>query len=270
MPSTAAQVQSIHRFPIKSFQGESVERIRLEAHGLFADRVLALRDLETGKIVSGKHAKLGERVLDFEARFVEEPRPGEALPDVVARVGEREIRASDREALNEACSTALGAQVEIVAAGGAAATYQTDWPELEDLPLSGASIDLELPLAEAGSFADLEPLHLLTTASIDELAARAADAEIHASRFRFSEHPVRCGRGDGLRRARLVRPEGQVGRRGPRARGAGPALHHDDPGPGRPAPRSERPAHPRAGEPARVHGYADALPGHLRQGARAR
>lgn len=186
MNETLGRVRSIWRFPVKSFQGESIERTRLTASGVFADRALALRDRDTGRIVSGKHAKLGERVLDFAARYEKEPVVGEPLPDVVARVAGREVRVADRPAFESACSEALGQPVELVAAGVAPASYESYWPEIEDLPLAGASIDLALPLAEAGSFADLEPLHVLTTASLAHLAGAAPDARIDVSRFRPS------------------------------------------------------------------------------------
>lgn len=179
-------VRSIWRFPVKSFQGESLERTRLTESGVFADRALALRSKETGKIVSGKNARLGERVLDFAARYEAVPVPGRPLPGIVARIEGRELRASQREAFEAACSDALGQPVELVSAGAAPESYESTWPEIEGLPLAGASLDLELPLAEAGSFADLEPLHLLTTASLARLASAAPDAEIDVARFRPS------------------------------------------------------------------------------------
>jgi len=183
---SVGRLQAIWRFPIKSFQGESIERTTLSASGIHADRVLALRNRETGKIVSGKHARLGDRVLGFDAWYEREPVPGEPLPAIVARVEGRELRADDPAALAAACSAALDHPVELVPASADEKVYESDWPEIDDLPLAGASIDLPLPLAEAGSFADLEPLHLLTTASLARLAALAPASRIEVSRFRPS------------------------------------------------------------------------------------
>lgn len=186
MSHPAGQLRSIWRFPIKSFQGEAVEGTTLSASGIFADRVLALRNRETGKIVSGKHAKLGERVLAFEARYESDPLPGRALPDIVASIDGQTLRAADPAAFSEACSKALGHPVELVAPGGDAEQYESYWPEVEDLPLAGAEIDLPLPLSAAGSFADLEPLHLLTTSSLAQLTQLAGESQIDVSRFRPS------------------------------------------------------------------------------------
>ncbi len=186
MSERLGTLRSIWRFPIKSFQGESIERTTLSAAGIHADRVLALRSRETGKIVSGKHARLGERILDFEARYLGEPAPGEPLPPIEARIGDHVVRADDLESFSDACSAALEHPVELVVQGSKSDVYDSYWPEVEDLPLAGAEIDLPLPLAEAGSVVDLEPLHLLTTSSLATLAARAPGSRIEETRFRPS------------------------------------------------------------------------------------
>lgn len=190
MGESAGAVESIWRFPIKSFQGESLERTTLSESGIYADRVFALRSAETGKILSGKHARLGERILEFDCWFVEEPVEGQPLPAIGARIDGRDLPLAEAAVFvascSEACSTALGHPVELVAAGANTEIYETFWPEIEDLPIAGATIDFPLPLAEQGSFADLEPIHLLTTASLRLLASLVPDSEINVSRFRPS------------------------------------------------------------------------------------
>ncbi|MFT5287607.1 MAG: hypothetical protein ACI8W3_000900 [Myxococcota bacterium] len=186
MSDAVGRIHTIWRFPIKSFQGESIQSTSLSESGIFADRVLALRNSETGKIVSGKHATLGEHVLAFEASYEAEPLHGKPLPTISAQVDGKQIQASDPASFAAACSAALDHPVELVAAGASDEVYESYWPELEDLPLSGASLDLPLPLAEAGSFADLEPLHILTTASLAHLKTLAAESLLDVSRFRPS------------------------------------------------------------------------------------
>lgn len=48
-------VAGLFRYPVKSMAGESLHHVRLSAAGLRGDRVRALRDPQTGAIVSGKH-----------------------------------------------------------------------------------------------------------------------------------------------------------------------------------------------------------------------
>ena len=74
-------LQSINRYPIKSFQGESVTSTLIQAQGMYADRPLALLDKTTGKVLSGKHARLGERILGFSACYLSDPVPGQSLPE---------------------------------------------------------------------------------------------------------------------------------------------------------------------------------------------
>ena len=186
MSSTVGRIESIWRFPIKSFQGESIERTILSESGILGDRSFALRASDTGKILSGKHAKLGERILEFDARYESEPVNGEPLPPIRATLDGTELGVDDPAAFSAACSEALGAAVELVAAGDSPETYETYWPEVEDLPIAGATLDFPLPLAEAGSFADLEPLHVLTTSSLEHLSGFASESEIAVGRFRPS------------------------------------------------------------------------------------
>lgn len=195
MANATGTIQSIWRFPIKSFQGESVSSADLLEFGIVGDRPLALRNSESGKILSGKDAKLGERILEFSARYEAEPRSGAPLPGIQAEIDGVTLSVDDQESFVAAISKALGQPVELVTAGSKPETCESYWPELEDLPISGATLDFPLPLAEAGSFADLEPLHVLTTASLAHLAELAADSRIEETRFRPS---ILINTGDGI------------------------------------------------------------------------
>lgn len=184
--SATGTIESIWRFPIKSFQGESVQAARLEQTGIYADRPLALRECASGKILSGKHAKLGEAILGFSAQFRGEPEPGKPLPSILANVGGRALSSDDPEAFSRGCSEALGVEVELVAAGSEPVVFDIYYPEMAELPLSDMTIEFPLGMAEQGSFVDLEPLHILTTASLAELQRRAPDCRIATGRFRPS------------------------------------------------------------------------------------
>lgn len=186
MTAASARVHDILRVPIKSFQGEAVQATTLHESGIFADRAFALRDKESGKILSGKHARKGERLLEFSARFSREPVVGETLPPIIATIAGQECSTEDLAAFTRRCAEALDGDVELVVAGDAGHVYDTYWPEVDGLPLSDSTIEFPLGLAEVGSFADLEPLHLLTTASIAHLASLLPESEVTDARFRPS------------------------------------------------------------------------------------
>lgn len=184
MADTVGSLSAIARYPIKSFQGESITSTVLQAQGILGDRPLALLDKASGKVLSGKHAKLGERILQFSARFVAEPEPGKPLPEILATIDGDSYSSDNIAELNRCCSDVLDTEVAIIRAGSAAVEYESYWPEVENLPLAGATMDFALPLAESGSFADLEPLHLLTSASLAQLSELATGSEIGPARFR--------------------------------------------------------------------------------------
>lgn len=184
--SDTGNIASIWRFPIKSFQGEAVPAAQLAQTGIHGDRPLALRDCASGKILSGKHAKLGEAILQFSARYRGEPEPGKPLPSIVADIGGQQVSSDDPEHFGRVCSEVLGIDVELVAAGSEPVIFDIYYPEMAELPLSDMTIEFPLGLAEQGSFVDLEPLHLLTTASLAELQRLAPDSRMASGRFRPS------------------------------------------------------------------------------------
>lgn len=168
-------VAELRRFPVKSMQGEQVASVRLGPLGIEGDRRLALRDVSTGKIVSAKVPRLGRPLLTCTAR-------ARADGDVEVQVGDATFGVvEDRTPLQAALSALLGVGVEISSAGDIDEVYASEWPELPGMALSG--IDVDLPVLR-GTFADLAPLHLLTTSSIAHLATLVPGIEITAQRFR--------------------------------------------------------------------------------------
>lgn len=181
--SSVGTVESIWRFPVKSFQGGAVERTDLGDAGIFADRAMALVEAETGKLLSAKNPKVGDRLLELSARYESEPVPGRPLPPVIATIDGEEVTSSDPAAFAAACSAALGVDVVLSDTAGEM-LYESYWPENDGLTLSDITLDLAIP--DIGSFADLEPLHLLTTASLGHLATLAPESDIAVGRFRPS------------------------------------------------------------------------------------
>jgi uncharacterized protein YcbX len=65
--SAAGVVQQLRRYPIKSMLGEVVPLATLTARGLLGDRVGAVIDDETGRVVSVKYPRRWARVLELRA-----------------------------------------------------------------------------------------------------------------------------------------------------------------------------------------------------------
>lgn len=179
---------SIWRYPVKSMQGESIDHALLDGAGIAGDRRLAVRDLGTGRIVSAKAPRLGRALLDCRAVH-------DLNGDVIVTVDGRDHRVGDDPAALDAALTAvLGRPAALVTVGNDSETYASEWPEIEGMALSGIELDLPMP---PESFADVAPLHLLSTASLHHVASLLPDAVVDHRRFRPGIVVDVAGSGDG-------------------------------------------------------------------------
>lgn len=177
--ATVGTVARIHRYPVKSMQGEALDHVDVDGNGIVGDRTWAVRDAETGKLVSAKRPRLWRSALDCTAVGTDDGVTV-ALPDGAT------FGISDPE-LPAALERLFGRPVTVERSTHAQqGIYDSDWPDIEGLTLSG---EHEFPtnLMGAGtSFVDLEVLHLLTTTSVDALGALAPDSTVDVARFRPS------------------------------------------------------------------------------------
>lgn len=174
-------ISEIWRYPVKSIAGEMIASADLDSLGIPGDRRFALRNLDSGKIISAKLPKFGRELLALQATLEE---PSGRIP--VAQDGEV-LGDAGSEGLDRALSERLGVPVRIEAATTADEVYESWWPEVEGLALS--DIETDLPVAmmtERGTFVDLAALHVVTTGSLRHLAGLASESVITTGRFRPS------------------------------------------------------------------------------------
>lgn len=77
-----ATVARIWRYPVKSMRGERIESAAVDPRGLVGDRTFAVTARD-GKLGSGKNSQRFRRMdglLDFQARYPQDPEPGTTLP----------------------------------------------------------------------------------------------------------------------------------------------------------------------------------------------
>jgi uncharacterized protein YcbX len=150
-------VAEVWRYPVKSMQGERIDRMELVPGGAVGDRTLAVVDRSIGKVLS---AKLHPPLLEASARVEGD--------DVVVILPDGTSHAASDPGIHAALSTWLDREVRLEA------------PQVDDvLPFevhSGLSDDttpvIDWP-GPAGTWLDLADVHWLTTASL------AAAAELH-------------------------------------------------------------------------------------------
>ncbi|HEV7886511.1 MAG TPA: MOSC N-terminal beta barrel domain-containing protein [Acidimicrobiales bacterium] len=171
-----ATVLRLGRYPVKSFQGETLDSADVTDRGVPGDRRWAVVDQATGKALS---AKREGRLLAAEART--DPRSGRG-PDggtVIVRLPDgREHEAGD-PGLDKAASAWLDRDVRVEQA-------RDDVPRVYEFNIS--SEDESSPLLDipcpTGTFLDLAAVHILTTASLRAIAALYPDGAWELPRFR--------------------------------------------------------------------------------------
>jgi uncharacterized protein YcbX len=199
--TTLGTIAQIWRYPVKSMAGEQLERCPIGPGGLVGDRGWAVRDEQAGEI---RGAKQLPKLLRCAARYLEEPQ-GREVPHVEITLSDGSTVRSDEDDADERLSKFLGRPVTLWSLQPAADDehYRRSQPlsseavlrdflsreEEESLPdLSSLDPTLVKEIVEftspRGTYFDVSPYHLLTTASLEALQALLPDARLDVRRFR--------------------------------------------------------------------------------------
>lgn len=192
-------IAAIHRYPVKSMQGEALQRATLDERGVVGDRAYALLDVETGIVASAKVPKRWDHLLRFSAAFTAEPTAGEPAPPVAITFPDGSTRRSDDPDVNQAISAVLGRDVTLITTPPDGAGFEEIWPEIEDLApqhIIDATTARQEDTGEAisrfdvaafappGRFYDLAALHVITTSTLARLGDLAPDSRFDPRRYR--------------------------------------------------------------------------------------
>ena len=173
-------IGSLWRYPIKSMMGEELSASLVSERGLLGDRAFAFVDRETGKIVSAKEPRKWPRMFEFRAAYAEPP-DGNGLPPVRITLPDGAIVTSEQPDLEEMVSGVLGREVAFARSAPEAPTLEEYWPDIEGLALRETVTDEAMP---PGTFFDLAVVHVLTTATIDQLRELYPEGRFEPRRFR--------------------------------------------------------------------------------------
>jgi uncharacterized protein YcbX len=153
-------IQALHRYPVKSMAGESLTSATVLAdHGLQGDRAYALIDVETGRVASAKHPKRWSRLLEHRARFIEPLAAGQRRGPVSITLPDGTTVRSEGEGedVDQALSASMGRTVRLSATPPPQARYDEHVPEGD-----GDRGEMLAVGADAGTFFDFAPIHLVT------------------------------------------------------------------------------------------------------------
>lgn len=194
-----SRVTAIHRYPVKSMAGETLQATPLGERGLPGDRAWAVRDEVRGGIRGGKKIPA---LMNCAARYEKPPpREGSGTATITLPDGS-ELSTSDADA-GPRISAAVGHEVTLWPLRPAedAAHYRRGAPDHEDMETElravfGRTPDEPLPelgrfppeilLNESppGTYFDAYPLLILSAQSLARMNERASGSRFDVRRFR--------------------------------------------------------------------------------------
>ena len=193
-------VAELWRFPVKSMGGEQLEEATLQDGSVLGDRVYALIETSTGKVVTAKSAKLFPDLMNCRAVFVEPLTPGAELPPVRITLPNGTIATSESGDADRALSHYYGRKVAIARAAPPNFVVDQYHPDVEGADPGGrvdtvadqklgsalfAELGMDSPVPE-GAFFDLFPLSVITTSTLEQLQWLSPMSQIDARRFRMN------------------------------------------------------------------------------------
>lgn len=179
--NSAGLVATLHRYPVKSMMGEELEAAEVTRMGLFGDRVYALCDTETGKVVSAKNPLKWPDLFFYRAVYTDPPEAGSALPSVRVTLPDGTSAVSSNADFASKLSATLRRSVRLLAAPPLKPQLEEYWPDMEELSNRDVVTDENIP---EGTFFDSSPLHIVTTATLRELHQINPESRFESRRFR--------------------------------------------------------------------------------------
>lgn len=176
-------VTTLRRYPVKSMLGEDVADSGVTTAGLTGDRGLALIHQTTGRVVSAKNPRLWRAMLTLTASLGTDQRTVK-----ITFPGGKICWNTDAD-VDDVLSEFLGQPVTLTATPPEGAAMEHADPDTVNE--RGLTADAETTLIEIGAgapegtFFNFAPVHLITTATLDEIADQHPDgAPVSLLRYR--------------------------------------------------------------------------------------
>ncbi|MDQ1397121.1 MAG: uncharacterized protein QOG64_2380 [Acidimicrobiaceae bacterium] len=196
---SVGSVAELWRYPVKSMLGERLDQVTIGGRGVTGDRQYAVVDRSDGKVASAKNPAKWRRLLEIEARFVDEP-DGAATTPVELRFPDGSSIRSDDPEVDSWLSRFTGREVSLATNAAEGSVFEEVWPrEIEGLApadfvasttvttdAGGDAIsDLSLAMAAPpGTFFDLSAIHAITTSTLAALRASEPAGDFDVRRYR--------------------------------------------------------------------------------------
>ena len=196
---SAGRITNLYRYPVKSFQGETLDTVTLGEKGIPGDRAWAVRDEVRGGIQGGKKIP---QLMELAARYLEEPGDGQAPAAEISLPSGDRFLSSDEDAAAR-LSKAAEREVTIwpLLPADALDHYKRAAPDDPDMlkelrAVFGRTEDEPLPdigkfppeilqyESPPGTYFDAFPLLVMSERSMQTMDAAAPDSQFDVRRFR--------------------------------------------------------------------------------------
>ena len=172
-------VKALWRYPVKSMAGGKLDAAPVTEGGMLGDRAYAVIDTASGRVGSAKTPKKWDKLLALTADFVAPPRIGAPMPPVRIVWPDGSAASSDGGDADARLSATLGRPVRLTSERPATVSVE----RLDPLAAEETVVDIG-GLMMAGRFSDYAALHLITTATLAQLAELRPGSSFAARRFR--------------------------------------------------------------------------------------
>jgi MOSC domain-containing protein len=180
MSSQVGVLAAIHRYPVKSMMGEELNATRVGIKGVLGDRVFAVTDPASGKVVSAKNPSKWPALFSFRAAF-SEPFNNGTFPAARITFPDGSSVTTEDKSIESKLSASLGKPVKFLAGAPPAGTLEEYWPDIDGLARRDVVTDEAMP---AETFFDCATIHILTTATLDSLHEFYPQGRFETRRFR--------------------------------------------------------------------------------------
>ena len=182
------------RYPVKSMMGEELSLAQVGDCGIAGDRSYAILDYADGNIATAKNPRKWPTLFTCYAKFPESRDGTENGHPIHITLPDGSILSSKQGDLDQGLSKALNREVMLVATEqgrvkGVQSSLPTSWapsseeywPDIDGRDHRDTVTDFTLP---TGTFFDAAMVHLLTSATLNQLQESYPDGNFATLRFR--------------------------------------------------------------------------------------
>ena len=194
VPSLVGSVASVWRYPVKSMLGEAMPFAHVRENGIVGDRSYAIVDTEDGKTATAKNPRKWPQMFACKATYIKKVENEDHVSPVQILLPNGVTVTSEQSDLDQTLSQVFKREVRLMVIergkvkgvrGSLPATWtgQSDeyWPDIEGRDHRDTTTEFTLPI---GTFFDAATIHLLTTATVNQLRDHYPAGNFSIQRFR--------------------------------------------------------------------------------------